>query len=89
MKRKREETLRRTNSKNVNPNKTQEIENLMFRIFKENPRLLYQFQLQRINMSTLETIQRMGKIFRTVQALKKKINGRGSTKNNPIIIDIN
>ena len=110
MKRKREETLRRTNSKTVKkpdtknykctlrnchnriiavvPHKTKELDNILHQYFKQNPNQLYKYQRPptNINMLTPETIKTMGEIFRTVQALKKNINGRGSTMNNPIII---
>lgn len=51
----------------------------------ENPRVMYRYN-KKFEMPPLNVVLRRGQIYVAEQALKKKINGPGKTKNNPIVL---
>jgi len=60
--------------------------NIMQQYYRENPRLLYKYQRAPFEMPTRNEAKRRSEIYKTHQALKRRINAPGKTKNNPILL---
>lgn len=59
--------------------------NMMQQYYITNPGMLYRYQT-RFEMPTRNTINRMATIYQTHEALRKKKNGPGTTKNTAIVL---
>jgi hypothetical protein len=67
------------------PNQKHTFMDIMQRYYMENPGVMYRYN-KKFEMPPLSVSLRRGQIYVTEQALKKKINGPGKTKNNPIVL---
>ena len=81
-------TFRRMNNRVMDtiPNQSHTFRNIMQQYYRENPSVLYRYQRVPFEIPTRRSINAMSRIHITQQRLKRKINGPGKTKNNPILL---
>lgn len=81
-------TFRRMNNRVMAtiPHQSNTFMNIMQQYYRENPRLIYKYQRVPFEMPTRRTVNNLSRIYKTQQALKRRINGPGATKNNPILL---